>query len=465
MRRSDTRILTTHTGSLPRPPELTRLYVRRARGEAVDPAELAAAGKAALRESCAKQIEAGIDVGNNGEQQREAFFLYVPHRMSGFGGALAARGRAPTSTRYPVFKRMACEQQLRAGLRSATSRPPKAIGEVRYLDPAAVEAECADFRAALDARGERLRRAVPDRALARHRRRRDARTSTTTPRTPISPRSAAALQVEYEAIVGARLPAAARLPRPRARAPHLLSGPAARRFPRLRRARRRGDQRGARQHPARAGAPARLLGQLRGPARSATCRSQDILPIIRQAKVGGFVLPFANPRHAHEYRCLKDLPLDDDQILVAGVIDTLTNFVEHPEVVADRHRARRARGRRSAPRAGRHRLRLRHLGRAGPGRRGRGLGQAGLWRRRPDRLAAARNAGVGVRRRSSTRPSPPGRSSPRRPALPWRRRDGRTMPACPPPAPGRSTSPATGRRCGQGCASPSTGASRVRCRR
>jgi 5-methyltetrahydropteroyltriglutamate--homocysteine methyltransferase len=48
------------------------------------------------------------------------------------------------------------------------------------------------------------------------------------------------------------------------------------------------------------------------------------------------VLPFANPRHAHEYRCLEGDVLDDDQVLVAGVIDPLTNFVEHPELVAER---------------------------------------------------------------------------------------------------------------------------------
>jgi 5-methyltetrahydropteroyltriglutamate--homocysteine methyltransferase len=63
---------------------------------------------------------------------------------------------------------------------------------------------------------------------------------------------------------------------------------------------------------------------------------REILPILQKAKVGGFVLPFANPRHAHEYKHFKELPLAGDQILVAGVIDTLTNFVEHPEVVADR---------------------------------------------------------------------------------------------------------------------------------
>src|SRR6266566_716181 len=87
MRWSDERILTTHTGSLPRPPELTRLYVQRARGGEVDPAELDRLGKAALRRIVDKQVEAGIDIGNNGEQQREAFFLYVRHRMSGFGSS------------------------------------------------------------------------------------------------------------------------------------------------------------------------------------------------------------------------------------------------------------------------------------------------------------------------------------------------------------------------------------------
>jgi 5-methyltetrahydropteroyltriglutamate--homocysteine methyltransferase len=63
---------------------------------------------------------------------------------------------------------------------------------------------------------------------------------------------------------------------------------------------------------------------------------EDVLPSLRQAKVGGFVLPFANPRHAHEYHVLEKQKLDDDQIVVAGVIDPLTNFIEHPEVIAER---------------------------------------------------------------------------------------------------------------------------------
>ena len=62
----------------------------------------------------------------------------------------------------------------------------------------------------------------------------------------------------------------------------------------------------------------------------------EILPILYQAKVGAFFLPFANPRHAHEYKLFETMPLAQDQILIAGVIDSLTNFVEHPETIADR---------------------------------------------------------------------------------------------------------------------------------
>ena len=90
MRWSDERILTTHTGSLPRPPELTRIYVRRARGEAIDRAELDRVGKAALRRIVDKQIEAGVDIGNNGEQQREAFFSRRPASDERFRRQLAA---------------------------------------------------------------------------------------------------------------------------------------------------------------------------------------------------------------------------------------------------------------------------------------------------------------------------------------------------------------------------------------
>src|SRR4051794_16889850 len=148
MRQSDTRILTTHTGSLPRPPALVELYVRKGRGEAVD-AELAEVGHAAMEDVVRRQRDAGIDIGNNGEQQREAFFLYVRNRMSGFGGSWDRPPRGDVD-RYPAFKAAMARDLERQVWVSARDGLPTAIGDIEYQDRAAVERECADFRATID---------------------------------------------------------------------------------------------------------------------------------------------------------------------------------------------------------------------------------------------------------------------------------------------------------------------------
>src|SRR5215472_1869281 len=114
MRRSTERILTTHTGSLPRPQRLKELFVRRALGEAVDGGEIAAAGREAVRAIVPKQAEAGIDVGNNGEQQRESFFLYLKDRLTGLGGSWQRPARADVE-RYPAFKQRWLEQTSAQG--------------------------------------------------------------------------------------------------------------------------------------------------------------------------------------------------------------------------------------------------------------------------------------------------------------------------------------------------------------
>src|SRR3954466_13833643 len=131
MQTSQTRILTTHTGSLPRPAELVSLYVRRNRGEPVD-AQLAEAGRAALDHVVRRQHEADIDVGNNGEQQREAFFLYVRSRMSGFGGAWTRLPRADVE-RYPAYKEAMAREQQHMRMVSSREQIPTAIGDVRYV--------------------------------------------------------------------------------------------------------------------------------------------------------------------------------------------------------------------------------------------------------------------------------------------------------------------------------------------
>jgi 5-methyltetrahydropteroyltriglutamate--homocysteine methyltransferase len=327
------RILTTHTGSLPRPAALTELYAQRIEGVAIDEAALDEAGKRATRHVVRQQIASGIDVGNNGEQQREAFFLYVRRRMTGFGGSWTRRTMADID-KYPGFRAWSAEQD---GVRRSVSNRgalPQAISAVTYLDPALVQAECDEFLATLsEVEGgfaEAFMTAPSPGIIAAalqnaHYDTEDAYLHAL----------GQALRVEYEAIVNAGFLL-------QIDAPDLA----------------------LERHVSFQDRPLgdfidfaeRVVGTInealvnvpRDRVRIHACWGnyeaphdcdvdlQDILPAISQAKVGGWVLPFANPRHAHEYRCLKDLPLDDGQIVVAGVIDPLTNFVEHPEVVADR---------------------------------------------------------------------------------------------------------------------------------
>jgi 5-methyltetrahydropteroyltriglutamate--homocysteine methyltransferase len=333
MLRSQDRILTTHTGSLPRPAALTQLYVRRSRGEPIDTAELDRVGKQAVRDIVAKQITAGIDVPNNGEQQREAFFLYVRHRMSGFGGGWTRRVFAD-ATRYPEFMAWKTAHDAVNESISNLGGVPEAIGEVRYLDRTAVETECTDFQAALDAVNGRYAEAfvtAPSPGIVAAAMRNRWYDSDDAYLAAVG----RALQVEYEAIVQHGFVLQIDAP-DLAMERHItyqdrplseFVGFVERVVATINDALVKVPREMVRLHA--------CWGNYEGP-HDCDVALPEVLPAIQQAKAGGFVLPFANPRHAHEYRCLKDLPLRDDQVIVAGVIDPLTNFVEHPEVVADR---------------------------------------------------------------------------------------------------------------------------------
>src|SRR3979409_102201 len=131
MRRSTERILTTHAGSLPRPENLTRLFVQRSRGEAIGSDEIAAAGRQALRAIVPQQAEAGGDIGNNGEQQRDSFFLYLKQRLTGLGGNWQRPSRADVD-RYPEFKKRWIEQTSSKARVSPNEGWPMAIGGWRY---------------------------------------------------------------------------------------------------------------------------------------------------------------------------------------------------------------------------------------------------------------------------------------------------------------------------------------------
>jgi len=332
MQWSQNRILTTHTGSLPRPPELTRLYVQRARGAAIDPAELDRLGKAALGRIVDKQVEAGVDIGNNGEQQREAFFLYVRHRMSGFGGSWQRWPRGDVE-RYPLLKAQMA-QMLASREAVGNYQPPKAVGEVRYVDDSELKAECADFQAALDAHPgafvEPFMTAPSPGIIAAAMKNEFYDTDAA-----YLAAVAAALQIEYEAIVKAGFLLQLDCP-DLALERHLtyndrplseFLGFVERVIEAINHAIVNVPRDRVRLHV--------CWGNYEGP-HDRDVALEMILPLIGRMNVGALVLPFANPRHAHEVRCLGGKVIADDQIVVAGVIDSTTNFVEHPEVVAER---------------------------------------------------------------------------------------------------------------------------------
>lgn len=326
------KILTSHAGSLPRPRRLVELYAARARGEPVDDAQLAAEAEAATHWVVDEQRKAGIDIPSDGEQVREAFFLYVQHRMSGFGGSWE-RPAGRELAAYPDFA-AARSAALAGKVAVSNFAPPMAIGPVSYNGTAANTDEISLFKASLarhpgsfadafmtapspgivamamknqhyatfeeylakvaDALAHEYRAAIdaglilqidaPDLALERH--------------ISYADRPVAEFVDFVRLVVGEINRVLVGLPRERVRL-HVCWG----------------NYESPHDHDV--------------PLR-------DIAGAILEADVGAFMMPFANPRHAHEIKVFRDHKLAADQSLLVGVIDTQTNYVEHPELIADR---------------------------------------------------------------------------------------------------------------------------------
>ena len=333
MRRSSERILTTHAGSLPRPEHLTSLFVRRARGEDVDPVVIAKAGREALRAIVPLQASAGIDVGNNGEQQHDSFFLYLKDRLTGLGGTWQRPSRADVD-RYPEFKKRWLEQMSSTSRVSPNEGLPMAIGEVHYIDPAIIDAECRDFGDVLAENPnvfvETFMNAPSPGIVAAAIKNENYDTDL-----KYLEALAEALRVEYETIVRSGFVLQIDAPdlalerhisykdKPLSKFIEFVENVVAV----INAALKNITPDRVRLHI--------CWGNSESPHDS-DVPLEDILPAVQHANVGALYLPFAGPRHAHEYRCFERFPLKPDQILVAGVIDPLTNIVEHPEVVSDR---------------------------------------------------------------------------------------------------------------------------------
>ena len=330
MHRSAERILTTHVGSLPRSPVLSDLLLRRENGEAIDEAALTQHVEAAVREVVRKQREAGIDIGNDGEQPRVSFHTYVARRMRGFGGQ-GQRAMPLDIIEFPDFMEVWRARRQSGG---RTFMPPQAVAEVEYVDRREAEAECDLFlrctagtpapfterfmtAAAPGIIATALLNAYYDShehyvfAVARQ------------------------MQQEYELIHAKGLLLQLDCPDLAMERAMLFQHDSLRRFQDI------VEMHIAALNLATANIPPERIrmhvcwGNYEGP-HTHDVPLEAILPLLYQARVGALSIELANPRHQHEYQLFKRYPLPDGMLLLPGVIDSTTNFVEHPEVVAQR---------------------------------------------------------------------------------------------------------------------------------
>jgi 5-methyltetrahydropteroyltriglutamate--homocysteine methyltransferase len=330
MMHSRDRILTTHVGSLPRNETLTDLLIRREAGETIDPATMSAEMDRAVQETVAAQVAAGVDIGNDGEQQRVGFQTYIPERMSGFSGV----SKRKVALDFRDVPELIGQFLRRFPKRSKISNAPQATGEVRYRSTKDVEDEINRLMACATAAGTpfaEMFATAPSPGIV----------ATTMVNAHYASHEdylmalAREMRPEYQAIHRAGLMLqidAPDLAMERTMTFQDLSDAAFVQICELHMAALNTAIEGIPRDRVRLHC---CWGNWEGPHIHDIALA-PILPVLYQAHVGALTIEFANPRHQHEYDTLRAHPLPKDWLLIPGVIDTTTNFVEHPQVVARR---------------------------------------------------------------------------------------------------------------------------------
>jgi 5-methyltetrahydropteroyltriglutamate--homocysteine methyltransferase len=323
MRISTDRILTTHTGSLPRPDDLTATLEALDAGDRPDPAAFDARVRRAVAEVVRLQMDAGVDVVGDGEQGKVGYSTYVRHRLTGFGGQSAVPPRADWAD-FP-------EAAARGERRSTVSRPA-CNGPIEWNDRGAVQKDVANLRAALAGvePADAFMTAASPGVIAHflpneHYPSREAYLA----------RLVDVMKEEYDAIHRAGFVLQVDCP-DLAMGRHLA-------FAQLSTAEWLKIAEAnveALNHALRDIPPDRLRlhlcwGNYEGPHhRDVPLRA--ILPIVLRARPQAISLEGANPRHAHEWAVFREVRLPEDRVIIPGVLDSTTNFIEHPELVAQR---------------------------------------------------------------------------------------------------------------------------------
>jgi 5-methyltetrahydropteroyltriglutamate--homocysteine methyltransferase len=324
------RILTTHVGSLPRNEKLSDLLMAQEEGKSYDPNVMAAEMDKAVRHVVAAQVRAGIDIGNDGEQRRIGFQTYVPQRMAGFAG-VSKRRRGIEFEEFPDL--LAYLMRRFPNPTKSQQGAPEAQAEIAYRDLKPIADETAGFNRIADELGafsERFMTAASPGIIS------------TTMLNAYYPSHDAYLDAiaremrkEYQAVHQAGLVLQIDAPDLAMDRTMMYRDLSDAEFV------RRCERHVAAINSGIAGIPrdrVRLhvcYGNWEGP-HIHDIALEKILPALYQAKVGALSIEFSNPRHAHEYAALKKVPFPKDMILIPGVVETTSNFVEHPEVVARR---------------------------------------------------------------------------------------------------------------------------------
>jgi len=329
MKRSTDRILTTHAGSLPRPPDLLEM-ARNQGARAAEPGAYAARVKSAVAEAVRRQAEHGLDVVTDGEMSKPSFITYITERLTGFersaepGGLPWAGSKEVTA--FPQFY----EPSLRQSPNAAAPRFA-CTGPVTYAGHRQVQADIENLKAALA--GLRVEEAfLPAIAPSNVEGRQPNRHYRTDEEYLFA--IADAMREEYRIIVDAGL--LLQIDDPRLVTYYILDPRST-----VAECRRWAEVRVEALNHALRNIP-------RDRVRFHTCYSinmgprvhdmelKDVVDIILKVKAGAYSFEAANPRHEHEWRVWKDVTLPEGAVLIPGVITQSTVLVEHPELVAER---------------------------------------------------------------------------------------------------------------------------------
>jgi len=331
VKRSDKQILTTHTGSLPRPLSLVRLLFDKDGGKAYDPAELDREIKAAVTEAVRKQREAGVTVINDGEQGKTNFYVYRYQRLSGFGLEPAPAGgpaMASEAADYPEFY-----QRWLSGGRIRPHTPPEnrqlcCTSAVGWKDFSDVERDIANLKAAAQgaAAAEVFMSAISPATYA-------PKNLHYKTEEEYYAAMADAMRREYQAIIDAGFVL-------QIDAPDLTTYYRMAYVTVEEHLKHMGLCVDAINYAVRDLPADRIRVHVCWGADEAPHHRdiplKDILPELLRLTPQGMTIPGANGRHSHEWKVWKDVKLPQGKVIIPGVIDSTTNIIEHPEAVAER---------------------------------------------------------------------------------------------------------------------------------